>query len=250
MNEKLQYAEMLDMPIETSTITYKRIKARRKKKRKNDAEAVKNELINKINDIKDDSAFENTGDGIKETVEKDETSSVKPLEKKKRKFKIGVIGVQVAVLCALVATVFLTNALIPDSGINSFIKGVFNGRQDTVDTRVYTDFAPVIKNGVIDSEGKINLTAKKSAYSPCEGTVEKVTLAEDKTYTIEIKHSQNFKTVFTGLKHVYVGSGDKVVSTIPVGFVEAEGATMCFIGSDGAAIVNFTLDGSAVVWAV
>lgn len=253
MNEKLQYAEMLDMPIETSTITYKRIKSRKRKKKK-DEDSIKKELIDKINENNGEApASENPATIINQSESSEnteETSSVKPVKKKKMGFKISVIGVQVAVLCALVATIFLTNALLPESGINSFIKGVFSGRQNIVDTRAYTDFSPVIKNGVIDSEGKINLTAKKSAYSPCEGKVESVTLAEDKTYSVEIKHSQNFKTVFKGLKHIYVNTGDSVVSTVPIGFVESEGATMCFLGGDGAAIVNFTLDGSAVVWAV
>lgn len=237
MNEKLQYAQMLDMPVATSTITYKRIKTRKKRK-KEDVDAVKREVIDKING--DCSACAH------DSVEQSENLENKV--KVKKKFKISVIGVQVAALLILVATIFLTNALIPNSGINSFVNGVF-GKEEISDVRIYTDFTPEIKNGVF-SDGKIVLSASSSAYSPCSGTVEEIILGEDNKYVVKITHSENFKTLFSGLDFVYCEQGDSVVPNVPVGYVLEDGASMSFAGENDAAIVNFTLNGNAVVWAV
>lgn len=51
MNEKLQYASMLEMPISTASITYKPAKKKRKKlfSSKVDSERVKKQLIDKVN---------------------------------------------------------------------------------------------------------------------------------------------------------------------------------------------------------
>ena len=50
MNEKLQYASMLDIPVNTCTITYKPVKKRRfLKKRKSVSDDAKSALMNKIN---------------------------------------------------------------------------------------------------------------------------------------------------------------------------------------------------------
>ena len=50
MNEKLQYASMLEIPVNTCNITLSPIKKRKfKRKKKEDAEVVKNKLIEKVN---------------------------------------------------------------------------------------------------------------------------------------------------------------------------------------------------------
>ena len=50
MNEKLQYASMLEIPVNTCNVTYKPIKKRRLKRKKHpSSEEVKNELLKKVN---------------------------------------------------------------------------------------------------------------------------------------------------------------------------------------------------------
>ena len=49
MNEKLQYAEMLEIPVNTCNITYKPPKKRKGRAKNVDADKVKAELVDKIN---------------------------------------------------------------------------------------------------------------------------------------------------------------------------------------------------------
>jgi hypothetical protein len=74
-------------------------------------------------------------------------------------------------------------------------------------------------------------------------------ITENGKYDIEITHSDNFKSVLTGIDFAYAGLNDKVYSNIPVGYVMA-GATMCFKGVDDVVISDFQIIEDTVVWAV
>ncbi len=272
MNEKLQYAEMLEIPVNTCNITYKPPKKRRGKIKKKDDE-VKSELIDKVNatemQIDPDSAEETMQDSV-ENIDNAESQTLVPVsevteeennsltvnihkaEKKKRKFKFGVIGAQLTIIGALVATIFLTNALYADSGINTFFKGVFASKPvETVDAREYAEFAPVINAGetLTLENGVIATEHTGSLYSPCDGKITEISVGEDGKYSVEISHSDNFKTVVSGLQFVYGEKGSDVFTNVPVGYVAEVGATFSFYGSSGA-ITNFTLNENTVVWAV
>ena len=153
----------------------------------------------------------------------------------------------------LIATIFLTNAVYADSGINVFLRGVFGTETASVDLREYDEFAPVIamgNNKVSLEEGVISYAGEGSVYSACDGVVQSLVKGDDDKYTLEIAHSNNFKSIISGIERVYVAEGDTVKAKIPVGYLEADGATMCFMGSDGAIISNYQLENDMVVWAV
>lgn len=254
MNEKLQYAEMLDIPVSTCSITYKPNKKRKppEKKKSVNGEAVKTKLINKINEesetVLDESPVE-TCEGEKKE------GFLKRL--KSGKVKVSVVGVQLFAIGILVATIFLTNAFMPNSGLNVFFKNAFGTEQastDDTDNRVYSDFSPVIP--VANSEnlkiedGVMDITAAGSVYSPCDGTVSSLTYNEEtKKYDLEITHCDNFKTILSGIDYAYTEVGGAVFSNIPVGYVK-ESAKMCFYGEDGSVITGYTLQDNSVVWAV
>ncbi len=264
MNEKLQYASMLEIPVNTCNITLSPIKKRKfKRKKKLSDEAVKNKLIEKVNaqtlpqevDIEgnNEQLYEselNKGYQEQETFESEhEQKPVKP----KNKFKFSIIGVQLTIIGVLVATIFLTNALYPDSGINVFLRGVFGTEQtETVDERMYDEFTPVLAvgdNQVSVADGIMSFTGSGSVYSPCDGTVTDAILNDDGKYTIEITHSTNFKTVLTGIDYAYAGLDQTVYKNIPVGYVTA-GATMCFMDQEGLVISDYQIIDGSVVWAV
>lgn len=274
MNEKLQYASMLEIPVNTCNVTLKSGKKRRfgRKKAKN-PDAVKEELMNKINSetateepqeltathddyidqITDQSETPNE---IYEQENYAQTVSVTDVAKKpKRKFKFSVITAQFVIIGVLIATIFLTNALYADSGINVFFKTVFGTNQnETVDLRTHQDFTPVLAVGkmtdVTLDGGVMTFSGEGSVYAPCDGKITSVTRDGNGKYIFEITHSENFKSVISGLDYAYAGLDDTVYANIPVGYVNTDGATMCFKSGDDLVISNYEIIDGSVVWAV
>ena len=260
MNEKLQYASMIEMPIDTCTITQITRKKKRVKKNKLQEEQVKEQLINKINldqeeqgkNLLEQGAEENVYNNEFETQEQNTVSVYEGAKETKKPFRVTVIGVQLAVIGLLVATILLTNALFADSGINVFLRGVFGSEVAQTDTRTQYDFAPVIAMGNNEElsleQGIISFEGQGSVYSPCDGEVLSVTQMEDGTFDIEIMHSDNFKSVISGMEYVYVEQGQTVYKTIPVGYLEANGAKVCFSDGQGQVITNYQIEDGLVKW--
>ncbi len=278
MNEKLQYATMLEIPVNTCNVTLrtgKRKKSSRKKVK--NPEQVKEELLNKINAeqfseensstyvespideykeaISDQATSEESEELISFPEEPTDTASVKPVERPKRKFKFSIIATQFAIIGVLVATIFLTNAFYSNSGINVFFKNVFGTTQEkVVDDRMHDEFAPVLAVGsmteVTLNDGVMTFSGKGSVYAPCDGKVVSIAKDGNGRYVLEIAHSQNFKSIISGVDLAYAGLDDMVYSNIPVGYVNADGATMCFKGGDGLVISEYEIVDGSVVWAV
>lgn len=271
MNEKLQYATMLEIPVSTCNVTFKPAKKKRFfKKKKVDHEALKKELLNKINTeqvqeqepLTQIDQHEKDIQGLNEEVVLDQTPqseeqtvSVHKKERKKIKkpFKVSVIGVQMTIIGILIATIFLTNAIYPDSGVNVFLRSVFGTESTYTDQRIYADFAPVINlsdgETPVVSDGVMTFSGEGAVYSPCDGKITAINKTEDGKFTMEITHSENFKSLLTGIDFAYAGINDTVYHNIPVGYVTA-GATMCFKGVDGAVISDYQIVENTVVWAV
>lgn len=263
MNEKLQYASMIEMPIDTCTITQITRKKKRVKKNKLQEEQVKEQLINKINLDQEEQVENLLGQGAEENAynneqfesqnqEQNSVSVYESAKPTKKPFKVTVIGVQLVVIGLLVATILLTNALFADSGINVFLRGVFSTEVEQTDARTQYDFAPVIAMGNNEElsleQGVISFEGQGSVYSPCEGEVISVTQMEDGTFDIEIMHSDNFKSVISGMEYVYVEQGQTVYKTIPVGYLEANGAKVCFNDGQGQVITNYQIEDGLVKW--
>jgi hypothetical protein len=201
MNEKLQYASMLEIPVNTVNVTLKPSKKRRRKSKALDDEKVKQELIEKVNSetvesleqssdyYSEEPSNETLGENfVEENFEQSETVTVKPMTKQKKKSRFSVIAVQFAAIGALVATIFLTSALNANSGINVFFRNVFSeDNTQTVDAREFSDFAPVINLNTeqyVLEDGVMTLNAVGSVYSPCNGTITDVTLDGNGRYTV------------------------------------------------------------------
>ncbi len=250
MNEKLQYAEMLGIPASTSSVTYKPLR-KVKRSKKVDADKVKDELINKIN-LQE---TEQTDNGCA-LNENEKTNSTEIKSTNKAKFKFTVVGVQLIIIGLLLATIFITNALVPDSGINVFMRNVFSNSpaEEVVDNRTHKDFEVLIPvsetEGIIGENGVLNLNQVGSLYCSVDGVVTNVVQdTETKKYTIEVTHNDNFKTVFNGLDYAYSEIGANVYANVPVGYIK-DTATMCFYDGNNAVITGYTLTGNQVVWEV
>lgn len=256
MDDRLQYASMLGIPVNTCSVTLKQGKQKAKKRKKIDSEQVKQQLLDKVNNLSQQQTQQQEDLPTEIVVQSEnQTATVNSLPEKpkkpKLKFKLNAVALQVVIIIALIATIFITNSAYPNSGINVFMRTVF-GKNAVVneDLREYTDFAPTVSGGAITlSNGVINVKGQVNVYACCDGKVVDLTLGEDGKYSMQIMHSKNFSSMISGIDLAYCEVGDMVYGTIPVGFVKQE-MNLCFTDSDGAVIVNYTLVDDAVVWAV
>lgn len=307
MNEKLQYATMLDIPVETGSVTYKRVRKKRVKKAV-DPETVKDELVNKVNSANAESAAkatdvsaaekiyadaigetnvaqelaperlpanaekseingadgtvlaekvaetaaedpdaENTAeDLLKENEEKVYATSSVHKKSRKGEFKLSVIGVELALIVALIAGIFLTNAFYADSAINVFMRKVFSPKTKTVVAKTYDEFSPVMNYDATVEGGVMTVSHSGAVYSSLSGTVAAVEKDENGLYSMTIAVSDVFSSTIYGLKYAYLEKGDAVYGAIPVGYAD-QNYKMVF-ATDSGVITDYTLEDGTVRW--
>ncbi len=247
MSEKTQYAEMLEIPVNTTNIVTKPKRGRKKKVAK-PPEEIKEKLIDEIN------AQTEVDSAVTEAAESEESvGSVSIVKKESKKKGVSVIAVQIAVIAALSAVIALSNFYVENTGINAFLRYVFSSSSAVqTDERLYHEFFAKLptKNGSVTlEEGAMTFAAAGSVYAPCDGTVSSVTLTDGK-YTIEVRHNKNFKSTIVGVDYAYVEEGSVVYAAVPVGFTRGEEVTVCFYNGENARITDFNVDETGVIWAV
>ena len=244
MNEELDYAEMLEIPVETVTV--------KKKERKNRGHEsdLSEQLVEQVNDRMeeaDDPAFAES-----KTIAREEN----PKKTKRTGTRKILLGEFVAV-CALCAVIFFTNIFMTNSAINTFVRGLFQGSAQAyaADTRSYSDFklsSPVSDYLDVDitvsETGVLSFTSKCSVYAPCDGTMSAVNGNQENGYTVEIRHSDSFTTIISGLDNVYLALGDKVKSNLPLGYSNGESAVRVTFYSNGT-LVGCTYGEDGLAWA-
>lgn len=283
MNEKQSYAKMLEIPVSTTNITYKPSK---KRKKKATLEKVKETLLAKINaktekdelspvlEVDKQVEQETTAVVEEKTVEQTEEVAVTEEELngaveleensgetsaesdvsittvKKKKFKLDIVSVQVAVIVVLIGFIALSSYFVKDSGINVFLSHVF-GTSQTQEIKDYSDFSPEIFGSVnvTLNDGVMTMHGEGSIYSPCEGVVSAVEVGQDGKYNLTVTHSETFVTTISGLDYAYCEVGTTVYKKIPLGFSEGDRVSVCFF-SEGELLQDYILDGSNVVWQV
>lgn len=273
MNEKLQYATMLEIPVNTCNVTYKRSGLKRGRKKKAESpEEIKEKLLEKVNSenyeenaadtvrveesLNAEAALTDTAlpvtdeaeTAIAETEDAEYLSAKVRVNKPKRVFKFSVFTAEIVAAIALVAIIFLTNAVYSDSAINVFMRRVFAPASATEKT--YSDFTPVMRysGDMTLNGGVVSYTGSGSVYAACDGTVLSVTEEADGTYTMTVAHSEKFSSRISGLKYAYLGKGDCVFGTIPVGYAEENGFSMCFAAED-VLLTDYRVENDAVIWA-
>ena len=137
MNEKKQYASMLELPDCTCNVSSRPIKKKKTKKSKKEnklnGEQIKQEVLDMVNaeqeiseikeEVGEEVAFQEIATQTEMILEQQNSSSVHPYKPKKiNKFKFSIVGIQLVIIGFLVATILLTNAIYPNSGINVFLR--------------------------------------------------------------------------------------------------------------------------------
>lgn len=244
MNEELDYAEMLEIPVETVTVN------RKERRRKDRDPDLQEQLVNEVNERmeldRDPSYAEST-----------QIARANHYENKKQKISRGIMIAEFAAVCVLCAAIFLTNIFVENSAINTFVRGLFRGNatQTTTDTRVYSDFtlSPIVNDSVdaeitVSETGVLSFVQACSVYSPCDGTLSSVNGNAETGYTVEIKHSDSFSTIMSGLDGVYNTVGEKVRSNIPLGYSDGQGEVRVMLYSDGSLLSCLSVNQNTLAW--
>ena len=228
MSDTIDYAEMLEIPVNTLNVTKKR--SRKKKE-----EDLKEQVVEKVNE---------------RARAQEENPAKKFLENKL------LLAEFVAVL-ALCAGILLTNIFYPASAINTFFRGIVEGTQtEAVDERDYTELeaGSIVRDEsiacTVTDAGVLTFTGTASVYAPCAGTVERVSESGG-TYTVEIRHTSSFSTVLSGLTYCYYAAGEEVLPTIPVGYSDGSAAVNASLYDDGSLIRSYSVSETGdIVWDV
>lgn len=215
--ETIDYAEMLEIPVSTVNVV--------KKRRKRAVEELKEEAIGAVNG---------------------EEKQVKP---KRNRSEMLLVGEFVA-CCLLCTLIFLTNIFYENSAMNTFSKGIFN--VETRDKRTYSDFTltSVVSERSdavlsVSSTGILSFTAKAAIYPVCDGTITRIVKSGDVS-SVEIAHSDTFKSVVSGLRDVYRAEGDFVKNNLPLGYADGEVRVMLY--EDGTLLTCYTVDENTLRW--
>lgn len=241
MNDELEYAEMLEIPVNTVKVVKKK-SFFTKKKQEDSAEEIKSQVIDSVNERVGDYVYTEDLTDLPEP----ETSA----KANKSKWDVTLIAETVAV-CVLAIGIFATNLFMPNSAINSFIKYFSTASEQEA---IYRDFtlSPVVNdfNDVqitVSESGVISFTDKCSVYPVCEGTVSAV-YENAGLYTVEIAHTTAFSSVVTGVNSVYYRVGDSVKSGVPVAYSMGENEVKICMYNNGTLLNCYTLSGTVPVW--
>lgn len=243
MNQEIEYAQMLEVPVSTVSVVKKKNLFKRKNVKEDDE--LKEQVVDSVNERMGDYVYA-------------EDLTVPPQEGKKafaatladRSGKILVAEIMAA--CLLAVGIFLTNVFMPGSAINTFIQSLSS---QSVSEAAYSDFelASVVSDladteVAVSAEGVITFTGECSVYPVCDGTVSAVTQDSTGYYTVSVSHTSAFTSVITGLTTVYNAQGDSVKGNIPVGYTDGSGEVSVSMYNGGELLNCYTLSGTVPVW--
>lgn len=245
MNEGLEYAQMLEIPVSTVNVVKKRSLFSRKPKHTDD---LKDRVVESVNErVGEETMQLPEANGYVQT--EDLTAPVK--QKKKHSVAAKVIIAETAAACLIAAGIFVTNVFVPNTAINTFMGSLTAVKEKEAAynqfklTSVVSDLSDA--EIAVTDDGVIHFTQKATLYPVCDGEVASVTEA-DGVYTVKIAHTSKFTSVFTGLDTVYAQVGDDVKSNVPFAYSKGEKEVRVSM-FDGETQLNcYTLSGTVPVW--
>ncbi len=240
MNEGLEYAQMLEIPVSTVNVVKKKSLFARKPKHNDD---LKDRVVESVN--------ERVGEvpALSQVQTEDLTE---PVAVKKKGGALGkILVVEAVAACAIAAGIFLTNVFVPDTAINTFMGSLTAVKQKEAEYNQFTLTSVVsdLSDGeiAVTDDGVIHFTQKAAVYPVCDGSVSSVTQT-DGLYTVKIAHTSQFCSVITGLDTVYASVGESVKSNLPFGYSKGENEVKVSM-YDGETLLNcYTLSGAVPVW--
>ena len=205
------YSEMIEMPVSTCEMV---VSPEKKKVKKDDlVKRINKKLFGKKAKRTPAEDISLPEDHEEPAADEAVESNIVVYEKKKpEKFKFDVVAAQVVAIFALVVAILLT---------------------------------PCSADRLMTEDGIMTVAGECAVYPLAEGEVESVYEADGK-FAVTVSHSNNFKSVITGMDLSYVALGDKIYTGIPVGFVKESAKVMMYDGEK--LIKNFTVGDGGIVW--
>lgn len=251
MSQTIDYAEMLEIPVSTLNVTKKR--STKKKEEADLKERVVESVNERVEEAEDPIA---NGENVTDYGENAYSYEEEKPHRAHKKFLEGkLLMVEFVAVIALCAAILLTNIFWPSSAINTFFRGLIEGKPTAAapDDRTYSELtlgSVISDDDIVCSVGEtgvLTFTGTCSVYAPYGGTVQSI-VENEGTYTMEIQHTTSFSTVIAGLSNVYLAAGDTVYATIPVGY-SAGGEISVSMFDSGSLIHTYTVnENNDIVW--
>ncbi len=242
--QDLDYAEMLEIPAGTVTVTKKRSFFRRREQPRED---LKERVVDSVNERV--GAYVE-GENLSDPPQKQSGKSIKF----GRDRESTVLFCEMAAVCLIAMAIFLTNIFMPNSAINTFISSLVNPTKEVAEPQ-YNELtlssvvgANSAADVVLADNGILSFTAEGAVYPVCDGTVASVTAAQNDTYVVKISHTSDFTSVITGLTNVYSGVGEKVCGNLPFAYSSGENEVTVSLYSGEELLSGITLSGAVPVW--
>ncbi len=288
MNEEIEYAQMLEIPVSTVNVVRKKRKKSKTAEIKPFQTEIQDKVIAQVNDKLTEDIGENVTptfveteeggridfngefdipqridtvrlyDGEEYRLENENGEGRYKTNHKKQKISRIVLGVEFALSCALCGAIFLTNVFMPNSAINTFFKTLTTKNTQTVDARRYSDFTlssvvSQLSNAklTVSQTGVISLPDECFLYPVADGKVSEIIQNEGGSYTVKIAHSDSFSGVIDGLDQVYYTVGDSVKANVPIGFTDGEDEVQITMYDAGELLNCFEIvNETALAWKI
>ena len=291
MNEEIEYAEMLEIPVSTVNIVRKQRKRKKTDSvppiKSEEAIAIKDTVIANINEkmsfdveeleenptipeIADEGGaidFDHPAERV-DTVriytnhsmeeefspfEKTNEGGRYALNHKQKAIQLA-LRIEFGVACALCGAIFLTNAFMPNSAINTFFRALNTPAVNTA--KPYTEFTlSSVVSELSDAKltlspaGILSLTDTCHIYPVADGKIGDITQNEQGLYTVKVCYSDSFTGVFYGLNTIYYAVGDNVKTNVPLGYTAGENEVQVTMYSNGTLLNCFELtDENCLAW--
>ncbi len=242
--QDLDYAEMLEIPASTVTVTKKKSFFRRREQLPRDD--LKERVVDSVNERV--GAYVE-GEDLSDPPEKTAKNSIK-FGKDRESI---ILFSEIAAVCLIAISIFLTNIFMPTSAINTFISSLVNPVEETSEPS-YNELALSSVVGsfsdaevTVSENGIITFTAAGTVYPVCDGKVSEITLQND-SYVVKIAHTSTFSSVITGIDTVYCSVGDSVKGNLPFAYTDGEGEVSVALYDGEELIDGLTLSGAVPVW--
>lgn len=247
MNEQLDYAEMLEIPVNTVNVVKKKSIFKRRKPRPQEEphEELKESVVDSVNER------------VGAYVYAEDLSDPPKQEKKRIAINFSdrggvVLMAEMVAVVVLAFAIFLTNFFLPNTVINTFITSLKS--DSSASEPAYNELTlSAVTSALSDAEvsvsssGVISFQAEGCVYPVYGGTVSSVSAASG-LYTVQINHTSTFSSVITGLTSVYSDVGTTVAVNVPFGYTDGSAAVNISL-YDGDTLLNcYTLAGEVPVW--
>ncbi len=243
MNQELEYAQMLEVPVSTVSVVKKKSVFKKKTQREDDE--IKEQVVDSVNERMGDYVF---AEDLTVPPKPEKSAFAATLADKSGKILIA----EIVAACLLAVGIFLTNVFMPNSAINSFILSL---TEEATAEAAYTDFElySVISelsdaDVSVSSSGIITISGEGAVYPVANGTVSTVTELSNGTYSVEVAHTSSFRSIVSGLTVVYYEAGNSVLGNIPLGYSDGSSEVTVSMYSDGELLNCYTLSGALPVW--